>query len=145
MPEAACRRLSLPQNRPSGPEALTGSPTTMSRPPPVSGSVRCAPTHSGVLPAATRKRSAHIRRHPRPAASARILLFMKVSAFAIAAAVTLPAHVLLILSGGAAVVILLVYLGIALPAVWSAKPARRKAATAVLRQILNACTGDDRR
>ena len=37
--------------------------------------------------------------------------------------------------------VLLVYIGIALPAVWSAKPARRKAAAAVLRQFFNACTG----
>jgi hypothetical protein len=35
---------------------------------------------------------------------------------------------------------LLVYLGVALAAVWSAKPARRKAAADVLRQILNAFT-----
>ena len=51
---------------------------------------------------------------------------MKASARAIAAsplAVTLPAHVLLILSGGMAALVLLVYIGIALPAVWSAKPA----------------------
>ena len=41
-----------------------------------------------------------------------------------------------------AVLVLLVYTGIALPAVWSAKPARRKAAAAVLRQVLNAWTGD---
>jgi hypothetical protein len=72
---------------------------------------------------------------------------MKASARAIAAAltVTLPAHVLLILSGGVAGLVLLVYTGIALPAVWSAKPARRKAAAVVLRQIFNACTGGERR
>jgi len=58
-----------------------------------------------------------------------------------ALAVTLPAHVLLILCSGIAVLFLLIYIGIALPAIWSAKPARRKAAAAVLRQILNACTG----
>lgn len=71
---------------------------------------------------------------------------MKTSARAIAAvfAVTLPAHVLLILSGGVAMLVLLVYLGIALPAVWSAKPARRKSAAAVLRQVLHACTGTER-
>ena len=62
-----------------------------------------------------------------------------------ALAVTLPAHVLLILSGGVAALILLVYIGIALPAIWSAKPARRKAAAAVLRQVLNACTSGGRR
>jgi hypothetical protein len=52
--------------------------------------------------------------------------------------------VLLIFSGGSAALVLLVYAGIALPAVWSAKPARRKAAAVVLRQILIACTGHDR-
>ncbi len=74
---------------------------------------------------------------------------MRASARAIAAvatvAVTLPAHVLLILSGGMAALVLLVCMGIALPAVWSAKPARRKAAAAVLRLVLNACTGGERR
>ena len=34
------------------------------------------------------------------------------------------------------VLVLLIYFGIALPAVWSAKPARRKAAADVLREIL---------
>lgn len=62
-----------------------------------------------------------------------------------ALAVTLPGHVLLILSGGVAALILLVYIGIALPAIWSAKPAHCKAAAAVLRQILHACTSDGRR
>lgn len=67
---------------------------------------------------------------------------MNASARAITAAlaVTLPAHVLLILGSGIAALVLLIYIGIALPAIWSAKPARRKAAAAVLRQILNACT-----
>jgi hypothetical protein len=68
---------------------------------------------------------------------------MRASARAIAVsavAATLPAHLLLVLSAGLAALALLVYLGIALPAVWSAKPARRKAAANVLRQILNACT-----
>jgi hypothetical protein len=73
---------------------------------------------------------------------------MKASARAIssvtAVAVTLPAPVLLILSSGMAALVLLVYIGIALPAVWSAKPARRKAAADVLRQILNACTRERR-
>ena len=68
---------------------------------------------------------------------------MNASARAITAALalTLPAHVILILAGGAATLVLLVYIGIALPAIWSAKPARRKAAAAVLRQLLNACPG----
>jgi hypothetical protein len=60
---------------------------------------------------------------------------------AAALAVTLPAHMLLVFSLGAATLLLLVYLGIALPAVWSAKPARRKAAAAVLCKVLNALTG----
>jgi hypothetical protein len=38
---------------------------------------------------------------------------------------------------GLAILALLIYVGIALPAVWSAKPARRKAAAEVLRQILS--------
>ena len=62
-----------------------------------------------------------------------------------AVAATLPVHVLLILSVGIAAFVLLVYIGIALPAIWSAKPARRKAATPVLLQVLNALTGGDRR
>jgi hypothetical protein len=71
---------------------------------------------------------------------------MKASARAIAVvAVTLPVHVLLILGGAAAGLVLLVYIGIALPAVWSAKAARRKAAADVLRQVLNASTGRERR
>ena len=90
--------------------------------PPVSGSVRCLGPHSGVLPAALGKRSAHFRCQRWPAASAHILIFMKASARAIAAvaaiAVTLPPHLLLVLSGGIAALVLLVYIGIALPAVW---------------------------
>lgn len=50
--------------------------------------------------------------------------------------VALPLYVLLALVISAGVLALLVYGGIALPAVWSAKPARRKAAADVLRQIL---------
>jgi hypothetical protein len=67
---------------------------------------------------------------------------MNASALGTAAALVtiLPAHVLLILSGAAACLVLLVYIGIALPAVWSAKPARRKAAATVLGQILDAWT-----
>jgi hypothetical protein len=74
---------------------------------------------------------------------------MKASARAIAAVaaavVTMPAHVLLILSSAVTALVLLVYLGIALPAVWSASPARREAAAAVLRQVLDAFTGGERR
>jgi len=68
-----------------------------------------------------------------------------IRATTVALAVPLPLHALLILCGGMAALILLVYVGVTLPAVWSAKPARRKAAAAVLRQILSACTGGERR
>lgn len=36
---------------------------------------------------------------------------------------------------------LLIFVGVVLPAVWSAKPARRSAATAVLQQILDFLRG----
>jgi hypothetical protein len=68
---------------------------------------------------------------------------MKTSLLATIAA--LPAHALLILVAGAAGLILLVYIGIALPAVWSARPARRRAAANVLRLILDSCTQTKRR
>jgi hypothetical protein len=51
-------------------------------------------------------------------------------------AVALPIHVLLFFVVGVGVLILLVYAGLALPAVWSAKSSRRRAAAEVLRQIL---------
>lgn len=79
----------------------------------------------------------------------RILILMKASVRATAAiaaiAVTLPTNVLLIVSGAAATLTLLIYLGIALPAVWSARPARRKAAATVLCQLLHTCTSGERR
>lgn len=61
------------------------------------------------------------------------------------AAITLPAHMLLILAAAITMLGLLICIGIALPAVWSAKPARRKAAAAVLHQILTARTRNERR
>jgi hypothetical protein len=69
---------------------------------------------------------------------------MKASALGITAALAagLPIHVLLVLAGVAAGLILVIYIGIALPAVWSAKPVRRKAATTVLRLILDVRTRD---
>lgn len=71
---------------------------------------------------------------------------MNASALGIAAlSVTLPVHVLLILSGGMVALASLICIGVLLPAVWSAKPARRKAAAAVLRQILDAWTSANRR
>ena len=74
-------------------------------------------------------------------------MFMNAAALATAVAVaaSVPIHVLLAVTGGAAGLALLVYIGIALPAVWSAKPARRKAAAAVLGQILDAVTSANRR
>jgi hypothetical protein len=57
-------------------------------------------------------------------------------AVAVAVAAIMPIHVLIIAVVGVGVFILLVYTGIALPAVWSARPARRRAAAEVLRQIL---------
>jgi hypothetical protein len=76
-----------------------------------------------------------------------MLMPMNACARATAAAliVTLPVHVLLVLTGAVAALALLVYMGIALPAVWSAKPARRKAAAAVLRQVLGAWTKGEHR
>jgi hypothetical protein len=65
------------------------------------------------------------------------------TAAALAAALPLPVllvPVLLILCGTAAVLVVLLAVGIALPAVWSSKPTRRSAAAAVLRQILSAVT-----
>jgi hypothetical protein len=62
-----------------------------------------------------------------------------------ALAMTLPIHMLLVITSGTAALVLLVYTGIALPAVWSTKPARRKAASAVLGQLLNGFTGRERR
>jgi hypothetical protein len=52
-------------------------------------------------------------------------------------AAALPVHVLAILAVTVGVLFLLIYAGVALPAVWSAKPARRTAAAEVLRQILS--------
>jgi type II secretory pathway component PulM len=80
-----------------------------------------------------------------------MLILMNASArqvtVTVAAKVTviMPVHALLILGTGVAVLVVLAYAGIVLPAVWSAKPARRKAAAAILRQILNARPGGDRR
>jgi hypothetical protein len=73
-----------------------------------------------------------------------IVVVMKASTLGVtaAAAAVLPAHMLLILAGGAAGLILITYIGIGLPAVWSAKPARRKAAATVLYLILYLCTRD---
>lgn len=55
---------------------------------------------------------------------------------AVAVAAVVPIHALIVAAVCVGVIILLVYAGIALPAVWSARPARRRAAAEVLRQIL---------
>lgn len=52
------------------------------------------------------------------------------------AAFTAAPHLLVTVAISAALLALLVFFGIALPAVWSSKPARRRAAAAVLGQIL---------
>jgi hypothetical protein len=57
---------------------------------------------------------------------------------------TLPTRPLMIPSGAVGVLFLPVYLGIVLPAMWSAKPARRKASADVLRQAPSARTGRKR-
>jgi Flp pilus assembly protein TadB len=51
-------------------------------------------------------------------------------------ALTAVPHLLVAIAVGAAVLTVLVYFGVAVLAVWSSKPARRKAAAAVLGQIL---------
>jgi hypothetical protein len=74
-----------------------------------------------------------------------IVISMNAFAIGIAAlTASLPAHTLLILGSVGAGFVLLIYIGIALPAIWSAKSARRKAAAAVLAQILTACTRTNR-
>lgn len=66
---------------------------------------------------------------------------MKASALSVAAGVTgtvLDPQLSKLIIMSVAAIVLLIYTGIALPAVWSKKPTRRSAATEVLRQILNA-------
>lgn len=52
------------------------------------------------------------------------------------AAIAAVPHLLVAIAIGALLLAVLVYAGVALPAVWSAKAARRTAAAAVLSQIL---------
>jgi hypothetical protein len=66
------------------------------------------------------------------------------SATAAALATCLPVNALLAISAGIAALVLLIYIGIALPAVWSTRPTRRKAAAAVLEQLLGAWTSVNR-
>jgi hypothetical protein len=65
---------------------------------------------------------------------------MKASPFrsiAISAVLTQDSQALLAIIVASAVLAALVYAGIALPAIWSAKPARRQAATSILCKILD--------
>jgi hypothetical protein len=66
---------------------------------------------------------------------------MKASALSVAAGVTgtvLDPQLSKLILVSMAVMVLLIYTGIALPAVWSKEPSRRKAAAEVLRQVLSA-------
>jgi hypothetical protein len=66
----------------------------------------------------------------------RLLIARGASVSGLLAAFTVAPHLLVAIAIGAALLALLVFFGIALPAVWSSKPARRKAAAAVLSQII---------
>ena len=66
-----------------------------------------------------------------------VLMNVSASRVAVVLSAALPIHGLPVVAGSLGVLALLVYAGVVLPAVWSAKPARRKAAAAVLRQILD--------
>ena len=52
--------------------------------------------------------------------------------------VTFASHTLWAVTAGLMSLAVLIYIGIALPAIWSAKPARRKAAAVILKQIFSA-------
>jgi hypothetical protein len=58
------------------------------------------------------------------------------TAVGLLAALTAAQRPIVVIALAVGLLMLLVFLGVALPAVWSTKPARRKAATAVLGQIL---------
>lgn len=68
----------------------------------------------------------------------RLLTARAVRATVVIAGLASGCHLFLTVAVGALLLGLLVFLGIALPAVWSSRPARRKAAAAVLAQILAA-------
>jgi hypothetical protein len=70
---------------------------------------------------------------------------MNLSASSVVGALSavLSLHALLVIAGSLGVLALLIYAGVVLPAVWSAKLSRRKAAAAVLRQILAILRLDD--
>jgi hypothetical protein len=114
---------------------------------PVSGAVRRSRLHCGVLLAVFHQHSERFRRQHRPKAPVRTLILMNASGRAITASsvLTLPVHALLILSCGMVSLALLVYIGIVLPTIWSTKPTLRNAVAAVLRQVLDAWTGPNRR
>src|SRR5579862_4397392 len=104
--------------------------------------IRCRPPPScqlNLLACTFLLRSGPVRRYHPSTPSSRMVIFMKASAARVTTAVlavVVPVHVLLLFLAGAGVLTLLVYGGLALPAVWSAKPARRRAAADVLRKIL---------
>jgi hypothetical protein len=58
------------------------------------------------------------------------------TAVGLVAALAAAQRSIVVIALAVGLLILLVFLSVVLPAVWSAKPARRKAATAVLGQIL---------
>lgn len=66
----------------------------------------------------------------------RLLMTRGANVVGLLTALTAAPHLLVVIAAGVGLLALLIFLGIALPAVWSSKPARRKAATAVLGQIL---------
>jgi len=72
----------------------------------------------------------HLRMKPK------LLMASRAGASAVVAVVIAAPHMVAAIAVGATLLALLVFLGIALPAVWSSKPARRRAAAAVLEQIL---------
>jgi hypothetical protein len=67
----------------------------------------------------------------------RLLMARGASVSGLLAAFTAAPHLLAAIAAGAALLALLVFFGVALPAVWSSKPTRRKATAAVLGQILS--------
>jgi hypothetical protein len=66
----------------------------------------------------------------------RLLMARGASTASVLTALAAAPHLLVMIAAGLGLLTLLMFLGIALPAVWSSKCARRKAATAVLVQIL---------
>jgi hypothetical protein len=65
----------------------------------------------------------------------RLLMARGASSSVLAALATIP-HLMIAVAASAILLALMVFFGVALPAVWSTKPDRRKSAAAVLNQIL---------